>query len=179
MCTRTRLVWNQKSFDALGFLNPRLHSCQSPYPHPQSRAITVRYPPYRPLGSIDHVPRRPLETRVRFRERLRCMCHVVWNRLSPNSRSHRLCLLLRSTLLLCPWADAMSVFTPFLTSSALLHSLRHDPPFWIRLRQGSLLRLRECATQAFTNPLYASSFTLTSALRIQATDEHGRKKEIR
>lgn len=40
--------------------------------------------------------------------------------------------------------------------------------------RGSSLRLKECVNQAFTNSLYASSFTLTSALRIQATDEQGR-----
>ena len=72
MCTRPRLVWNQKSL-MLSAFSPKIALMAIPVSSSSILCHPVRYTPYRPLGSIDHVPRRPLETRMRLRERLRCM----------------------------------------------------------------------------------------------------------
>lgn len=126
MCVRERGSYGIKIIDALGF-SPKIALMVNPVSSSSILCRPVRYTPYRPVGSIDHVPRRPLERGCVSGNGF-VACAMWWNRLSPNSRSHRLCLLRSTLLLLCPWADAISVFTPFFASSALLHPLRHDPP---------------------------------------------------
>lgn len=130
-----------------------------------------------------------------------------WNRLSPNDQkpvlvSHRLSYLLMLTTLLSATYCArrlmpcrISTCAPFhyLSNrmdvcmcmysgpssplSALLHAIRYDP-FAGYARKRLIVAAKRCAAQTFTKPLYASSFSLTYALRIHPShgvaDEQGR-----
>ena len=86
--------------------------------------------PYRPGGLFDHVPRRTLEQGCVLGNGFVASCGVPCggDRLSPNSRSHRLCLP-HTTVTPCPRRLMPFPFSPSSSkvSSARLHAIRYDP----------------------------------------------------